>query len=518
MRVLECEEPDARKVSQIVTFPDTGPNPAAHRLSTRDRTVIGIMLIAAFVVIFNETVMSVALPRLMADLDISAGTGQWLTTAFMLTMAVLIPTTGFVLQRLSTRTVYILAMGLFSTGTLLAGLAPGFPVLLLARIVQASGTSVMIPLLMTTVLNLVPPQRRGSFMGTVSIVIAVAPAIGPTISGLILQYLSWRFMFFIVLPIALTALIIGALRLTNVGEEDHHPIDLLSVAVTIPAFGLFVYGLNRFGEAGTGRVPVVGIGSLVVGIVFLAVFVARQLRLQQAGNPLLDLRVFGFEAFRKSLLITLLAMVALFGMIVVLPLYLQQVRGLDTLTTGLLLLPGGVVMAVLSPITGRLYDRYGPRGLMLAGTGLLAVMLVTMAFTGMQSPVWLLAIQNALMIGAGFGLLMTPAMTNGLNPLPAHLYSHGSATLMTLQQVAGAAGTALLIAVLALRAGMLSRSGVPALQAQLGGFHLAFLVAAVAAAGAFALSLFVTRAVPADPALAPQGAAAGSEPVPVPEA
>ncbi|WP_195908968.1 MDR family MFS transporter [Microlunatus sp. Gsoil 973] len=490
--------------------------PATQKMSTRDRTVIGILLIAAFVVIFNETVMSVALPRLMADLDISASTGQWLTTAFMLTMAVLIPTTGFVLQRLTTRTVFIMAMGLFSTGTLLAGLAPGFPVLLLARIVQASGTSVMIPLLMTTVLNLVPPQRRGSFMGTVSIVIAVAPAIGPTISGLILQYLSWRFMFFIVLPIALTALVIGALRLVNVGEEDNHPIDLVSVALTIPAFGLFVYGLNQFGQAGAGKVPVTGIASLLIGIVFLAIFSTRQLRLQRAGNPLLDLRVFSFTAFRQSLVITLLAMVSLFGMILVLPLYLQQVRGLDTLTTGLVLLPGGVVMAILSPITGRLYDRYGPRGLMLSGTGLLAVMLSTMIFTTTHSPVWLLAAQYAVMIGAGMGLLMTPAMTNGLNPLPPHLYSHGSATLMTLQQVAGAAGTALLIALLSLRAGMLVRAGATPLQAQLGGFHLAFGAAAVAAVGAFTLSLFVTRAVPADPALGAHGEVK-PEPVPVRE-
>lgn len=484
-------------------------------MSARDKTVIGILLIAAFVVIFNETVMSVALPRLMADLDISASTGQWLTTAFMLTMAVLIPTTGFVLQRLTTRTVFILAMSLFSTGTLLAGLSTGFPMLLVARIVQASGTSVMIPLLMTTVLNLVPPQRRGSFMGTVSIVIAVAPAIGPTISGLILQYLSWRFMFFIVLPIALTALIIGAVRLVNVGEEDHHPIDLLSVALTIPAFGLFVYGLNQFGRAGTGRLPVAGIASLVIGIIFLVIFSLRQLRLQQAGNPLLDLRVFTFQAFRKSLLVTLLAMVSLFGMILVFPLYLQQVRGLNTLTTGLLLLPGGVVMAVLSPITGRLYDRYGPRGLMLIGTGLLSVMLATMTFTTTNSPVWLLGLQYAIMIGAGMGLLMTPAMTNGLNPLPPHLYSHGSATLMTLQQVAGAAGTALLVALLALRAGMLAKAGVPALQAQLGGFHLAFATAAVAAAGAFFLSLFVTRAVPVE-AEGPHTEVT-AEPVPVPE-
>ena len=160
-------------------------------------------------VILNETIMGVALPRLMVDLSVDARTGQWLTTAFMLTMAIVIPTTGFLLQRLSTRTVFGLAMGLFSAGTLLAAISPGFWLLLLARIVQASGTAVMIPLLMTTVLTLVPVERRGVVMGNISIAISVAPAIGPTISGLVLQFLSWRFMFVLVLPIALAALAYG---------------------------------------------------------------------------------------------------------------------------------------------------------------------------------------------------------------------------------------------------------------------------------------------------------------------
>lgn len=464
-------------------------------MSIGDRTVIAVLLIAAFVVIFNETVMNVALPRLMTDLGINAGTGQWLTTAFMLTMAVLIPTTGFVLQRLTTRTVFLLAMGLFTTGTLLAGLAPGFGVLLVARIIQASGTAVMIPLLMTTVLNLVPPARRGTFMGTVSIVIAVAPAIGPTLSGLVLQYFSWRFMFFLVLPIAVAALVIGGTKLTNVGEQSHSALDLASVALTVPAFGLFVFGLNRLGEGGAGgSAPLLGLGSLLVGVIFMVIFATRQVRLQNGGVPLLDLRVFGFSDYRKSLIVTLLAMIALFGMILVLPLYLQQVRGLDTLQTGLLLLPGGVLMAVMSPITGRLYDRYGPRVLMLTGTGLLTLMLVAMSFTGLDTPIWLLAVLYAIMIGGGMGLLMTPAMTNGLNPLPAHLYSHGSATMMTLHQVAGAAGTALLIALVAIRSHALSTAGTASLTAQLGGFKLAFMVAAVGAAAAFVMSMFVTRA------------------------
>ena len=198
-----------------------------HRLSRRDWRTIIVMLVAAFVVILNETIMNVALPSLMVELGVSANTVQWLSAAFLLTMAVVIPMTGFILQRFTTRSVFVLAMSLFSVGTLVAGLAPGFVPLLAGRIVQASGTAIMMPLLMTTILRLVPPQSRGSMLGTVSIVISVAPALGPTVSGIILQALSWRFMFLLVLPIALLAIFIGARSLERGGEVRRGSIDKL---------------------------------------------------------------------------------------------------------------------------------------------------------------------------------------------------------------------------------------------------------------------------------------------------
>ena len=232
--------------------PDTSRD---SKLPARDRSVIITLLVATFVVILNETIMGVALPRLMADLNVTPRTGQWLSTAFMLTMAVVIPTTGFLLQRLTTRTVFRLAMGLFCAGTLLAAVSPGFWLLLLARIVQASGTAVMIPLLMTTVLTLVPIERRGVVMGNISIAISVAPAIGPTVSGIILHFLPWRFMFVVVLPIAIAALVNGSRRLVDVGEAGHQRLDLISVLLSVPAFGGIVYGLSQLGgrSAADGR-------------------------------------------------------------------------------------------------------------------------------------------------------------------------------------------------------------------------------------------------------------------------
>ena len=248
--------------------------------------IIATLLVATFVVILNETIMNVALQRLMVDLNIDAPTVQWLSTGFMLTMAVVIPTTGFILQRLSTRAVFMLAMGLFSGGTLLAALAPGFEVLLLARIVQAGGTAIMLPLLMTTILTLVPLERRGAVMGNVSIAISVAPAMGPTVSGLILQHFSWRFMFVFVLPIALAALAIGRQVSDEHRRDGENPARCRSPCVlTVPAFGGLVYGLSQIG-GGRGRRPArPAVVALAVGVLALVAFVLRQLTLQKPAAP-----------------------------------------------------------------------------------------------------------------------------------------------------------------------------------------------------------------------------------------
>ena len=462
-------------------------------LRSRDRKVIVTLLVATFVVILNETIMGVALPRLMVDLQLSASTVQWLTTAFMLTMAVVIPTTGFLLQRLSTRTVFGAALGLFSAGTLLAGVAPGFWLLLVGRIVQASGTAIMLPLLMTTILTLVPIHRRGVVMGNVSIAISVAPAIGPTLSGLILQFLPWRFMFLLVLPIALGALVYGLRTLVNVNADGDQPLDLASVLLSVPAFGGLVFGLSRLGEAGHGSAVWVAPVSLAVGVVCLVLFVLRQRALATGKGPLLDLRAFGFGMFRRGVALLCIAAIALFGMIILLPIYFQNVRGLNTLQTGMLLLPGGLLMGLLGPVVGRMFDRYGPRGLATTGSLLLVLTLLALSRVGPTTPIVLL-LGIHLILSVGLACLFTPAFTTALNPLPPRLYSHGSAILSTLQQVAGAAGVALLVTIMTLRATAAAAGGESAVRAEVLGLHLAFAVAAGIALTAVGLALTLRQA------------------------
>ncbi|WP_129337669.1 MDR family MFS transporter [Cellulomonas endophytica] len=467
----------------------SGPPPTT--LSARDRLAVALLLVSTFVVILNETIMGVALPQLMRDLDITAGTAQWLTTAFLLTMAVVIPVTGFVIRRLPTRTVFLVAMSLFTAGTAICALAPGFVVLLLGRIVQAGGTAIMLPLLMTTVMTVTPPAARGRTMGNISVVISVAPALGPTISGLILSVLDWRWMFGLVLPIAAAALALGAARMPSVTEPEHARVDVPSIVLSALAFGPLVHWLSSLGEGGGGAA---GWASLVVGTVALVAFVLRQRRLQRTDDALLDLRVFEARTFTVGTVLLAVMMMCLFGVIILLPIYAQDVLGRDTLTTGLALLPGGLLMGLLAPFVGRAYDRVGARALLVPGTLLVSAGLWGMTLLGTGAPLWHLVAAHVV-LSAGLALVFTPLFTSSLGDLPAHRYSSGSAVISTAQQVAGAAGTALFVTVLGARSAGLAAAGGDEVTSLAGGVHSALLVGAAISLLAVPVALLV-RGVP----------------------
>ncbi|GAB3730045.1 MDR family MFS transporter [Nocardiopsis nanhaiensis] len=469
--------------------PAGGADPRASRL------VIPLLLVSAFVVILNETIMGVALPALNRDLGISVSTGQWLTSAFMLVMAVVIPVTGFLLQRFHLRQVFITAMSLFSLGTLICFLAPNFAVLLTGRIVQASGTAIMMPLLMTTVLNLIPADRRGRVMGNISVVIAVAPAIGPTLSGLVLSVLDWRWLFGLVLPIALLGLALGTAFIRNVTEPRAARIDVLSVIVSALAFGGLVYGFSSLGKAADPDAAIPPWAAIVVGAVALVFFVWRQIRLQREDRALLDLRVFSSKQFSISITLVLTSFMSLFGLVILLPLYMQNILGYDTLVTGLTLLPGGLLMGLLAPFVGRLYDRFGPRPLVTPGATLVAAVMWSMSLFGTETPVWHIVAAH-MVLSAGLGLMFTPLLTGALGSLRSELYSHGSAVVGTVQQVAGAAGTAAFVAVMSATAASRMTEGVEAVAAEMGGIQVAFSVGAMVATVGFFATFFVRKSTP----------------------
>jgi DHA2 family lincomycin resistance protein-like MFS transporter len=467
----------------MTTGPSTGTTTTRPRAQSSANVIIGLLVGSAFVMILNETIMSVALPALIVDLNIAASTAQWLTSGFLLTMAVVIPMSGSLLQRFPVRGIYLASMTLFCAGTLVAALAPGFAVLLAGRIVQACGTAVMMPLLMTTVMTLIPADRRGQMMGTISIVIAVAPAIGPTLSGFILGSLDWRWMFWIVLPIALVALTAGLtwLRVDDERQEPT-PIDAISVPLSAIAFAGLVFGLSLLGESAHGRQGVPAWLPMTVGAVAMVLFGARQVQLQRRDRAFLDLRPFTYRRFSVSLGLVILGFMGLFGAIIMVPLYVQDVLRQSALVAGLATLPGGLLMGLAGPLVGRAYDRHGARVLVVPGSLMLCASLWGFTTLSAVSPVWQLVVLQTIMM-VGLSMMFTPLMTDALGVLPDRFYSHGSAILTTLQQVAGAAGTALFVTVMTKAS---QSGGAP----DLPGVHAAFTVAAMISVIAVVAALF----------------------------
>ena len=456
----------------------------------RTPLVIKLLVAAAFVVILNETIMINAIPRLMGDFGLTERSAQWISTVFMLTMAAVIPVTGWFLQRVTTRTAYAVAMATFCAGTAVAALAPAYEVLLLGRVIQAAGTAVMMPLLMTTLMTVVPALDRGRVMGNVTLAMSCAPALGPAVSGVILELGSWRLIFAVVLPIAAVVALAGMRQLKNVGEPQPGSVSWVSVALAAIGFGTLVYGLSEIGT-GSWRTPAV---FVVGGLALVGAFVGWQLRLQRSGTPLLDLRTLTHRTYAVSLLLMAAAFMAFLGSMILLPIYLQNLRGLSELQTGLLVMPGGLAMGLLGPTVGKLYDRFGSRPLVVPASVGMVVALAALGRIGTETPyVILLAVHVLLM--TCLAAVFTPVFALGLGALPPRLYSHGSSLLGTLQQVAGAIGTAALVVILETRADHLAGNGAALPDAFVGGLRWAFVAGAVMAVVVAVLALFLPARV-----------------------
>ncbi|GAB2991848.1 MDR family MFS transporter [Nocardioides montaniterrae] len=448
----------------------------AELATGRTPLVIKLLVAATFVVILNETITVNALPDLARHFDVSLATAGWVTTVFMLTMAALIPLTGWFLQRVSTRTAYAAAMSAFLVGTVVAAAAPTFGVLLAGRAIQASGTAVMMPLLMTTLMTVVPMQDRGRVMGQVTLAMSVAPAMGPAVSGLVLQTGNWRLIFVVVVPIALVVGAFGYRLLENIGENHKSTVSWVSVVLAATGFASVVYGLNKVGHAEWTE-PAAIVGG---GVVLVALFVLNQLRLQRVGTPLLDLRTLKHPTYAKSLVLMAAAFLGFFGSMIILPGYLQNLRGLTALQNGLMVMPGGLAMGLLGPRVGKLFDRVGSKPLVIPGAIGMVVLLGAMSQLTATTPYAVFIVLHVLLMVC-LAAIFTPVFSLGLGDLPPQLYSHGSSLLGTLQQVAGAIGAALLLTVQSNRATSLFESGHSKVDAAIGGLEAAFLVSAAIA-------------------------------------
>lgn len=462
--------------------------PASPALRTGP--AITLLLVSAFVVVLNETAMGVSIPHIMESFDVSAASAQWLTTAFMLTMAVVIPITGVLLQRYPLRRNFFTAMSLFTVGTAIAAVAPTFELLLVARVVQALGTSIMLPLLFTTVMQLVAPERRGRTMGLVTIVTAAAPALGPTVSGVIVSSLGWRWVFLIVLPVAVLAIVAGAVWLRNVTPTMPARFEVLSVLLSAVGFSGLIYGLASIGEHAAHEGGLPAWIPIAAGLLALAALVLRQLALRDTDRVLLDVRVFAGRLFTMSTITVVVVSIAVFGSLILLPLYIQQVLGEPAYVAGLMLLPGGILSGVLAPFVGMAYDKVGPRALILPGSVIVTGAMFAFSTLSADTPVWLVIAMHML-LSIGTALMMTPLMTTALGAVAPKSYPHASAIVNTLQQVAGAAGTALFITLFTVAA--TADVGKNPLDALAGGVGTAFGVGAGISTVGIVLALFLRK-------------------------
>lgn len=404
--------------------------------------IVASLLIAAFVALLAQTLLNVALPSMMKDLDVNENTIQWLINGYMLANGVLVPISAFLISRFTTRKLFLAASGFFALGTIICAVSPGFSLLLTGRLVQAIGAGILMPLMTIVFLTIFPVAERGKAMGLMGLAMICAPAIGPTLSGWVVEHHSWRVLFYIILPLSLFALIFGAFSMKNVIKTSTPKFDILGVIFSTLGFGGLLYGFSDAGSDGWGSATVVS--CLIIGAVALLLFVWRELKIEK---PLLELRVFKYSMFSLTTVINIIITMAMFSAMVLLPIFLQNIRGFSPLDSGLLLLPGAILMGIMSPVTGIIFDKIGGRWLAVIGLTITTITTYEFSHLTVDSTYSHLMLIYTLRM-FGMSMLMMPIQTAGLNQLPRRLNAHGSAMSQTLRNVAGALGTALLVTIM----------------------------------------------------------------------
>ncbi len=401
--------------------------------------IVAALIIAAFVAILSQTLLNVALPVMMEDLGINANTIQWLSTGYMLVNGVLVPVSAFLIDRFTTRQLFMTAVGLFTIGTVICAVAPNFELLLTGRLIQAAGAGILMPLMSVIFLTIFPIEERGKAMGMMGLAMIFAPAVGPTLSGWVVEHYDWRVLFYIVLPISVFSLIFGAVSMKNVTRNTMPKLDSLGIVFSTLGFGGLLYGFSDAGHDGWDSTRV--IVSLVVGVVALALFFWREWTIDK---PILEFRVFKYDMYSLTTVINVIITMAMFSGMILLPIYLQSIRGFSPMDAGLLLLPGAILMGIMSPITGIIFDKVGARWLSVVG--LIITTYTTYEFSQLtvDTTYTHLIIMYSLRM-FGMSMLMMPIQTAGMNQLPQRLNAHGSAMSQTLRNVAGALGTAFLV-------------------------------------------------------------------------
>lgn len=463
----------------------------AYGLTRQQIVMLVIMIFGTFVTVLNQTVVTPAQPSIMAEMGIDASTVQWLTTGFTLVNAIMIPVTAYLTDKHSTKMLYLVSMGIFAVGSLMAGIAPDFAVLLIGRLLQAAGAGILMPMVMTVLMLTFPVERRGSAMGIFGIVIAFAPAIGPSVSGLVIDSFGWRVLFYAIAILIAAVVLISVFVLKK--TEPLNPaaqLDKISVIMSTVGFGALLYGFSTIGSVG---INVADAAITLVGIVVLVLFFRRQLKMEQ---PMLNVRVLSNRRFLIGTVIGMIVQASLLAAGVLMPIYLQSYMGYSATVSGLVIMPGAILMGVLNPFAGRLFDKYGPRVLSIIGLAILTISTVGFAtLTSTTDVVWLTILYTIRM--ASLSLVNMPITTWAMNALDNKLLNHGTSVNNTLRQVSGSLGTALLVSIDTFVTGTASGTMDP-VQAGILGVNAAFVAAVVLSAMALVLTIVFVKNRPED--------------------
>jgi len=454
--------------------------------SFNKKPIIILLLSGGFISILNQTTMITAIPPIMEEMGVSANTGQWLTTIFMMVNGIMIPVTAFLMERYTTRQLFTTAMSVFTIGTLFAAIAFDFNTLIIGRTIQSIGAGIMMPLMQSVFLLMFPVKSRGMAMGLVGLVISFAPAIGPTISGWIITSYSWRTIFYIMLPIGILEVLIGLKVMKNVTTLTYPKLDILSIILSTFGFGGLLYGFTSAGNNGWSD-PFTVI-SLIIGAVSVTLFIIRQLRMHV---PMLEFRVFKNPIFTLSVILPMIAFMGLIGTETLVPLYMQNMRGFSAMESGIAILPGALINGMMSPITGRIFDRYGAKWLAVIGFIILTVSTLFFANLSISTSMLTITILYAIRM-FGISMVMMPTTTAGLNQLKDSLVPHGVAMTNTMRQVAASIGTAIIVTVMTITT--TSAQTNPSIDyPSIHGANVAFVVLTVISAAGIFLSFFIEK-------------------------
>ena len=441
------------------------------KITKKQLVVLLVFLLAAFVGVLNQTILSPALPSIMAYMNVDAATAQWLTTAFTLVNAIMVPITAYLIDRFSTKTLFEFSTLIFFVGTVIAAVSSSFFVLLSGRILQAVGAGILMPMVQVVMLTMISRQHRGTVMGVFGLIIGFAPAIGPTASGIIVDKLDWHALFVIVAPLMLICSIIGFFALENLNERKDISLDKLSVILSTIGFGGLLYGFSDIGSAGLNTTAFI---VIAVGFISLIFFFKRQVALEQ---PMLKVDILKNKVFLMGTIITMIVQAALLVGTVITPIYVQTIRGYSATVSGMLLLPGALITAIGGIIAGKIFDIRGPRGLAILGYTLLVIGSAGFTVLDDQTSLAYLCVMFAIR-SLGISLVNMPLNTWALNSLDNSLISHGTALSNTFRQVAGSLGTAILVTVMSIVSSY-KLSSMPELEAMNYGINAAYMCATI---------------------------------------